>query len=89
LILLAIGLEGSLLVTRFGFEWLGANVTDQVVRMIYRYSGLPGTLQTASTGTHSFDFGALIWLGLAAVLWLGVAQRRILLPRIFPSLARG
>ena len=40
-----LGLEAALLLSRFGLEWLGANVTDPVTKLIYQYSGLPGTLQ--------------------------------------------
>ncbi|HZT96359.1 MAG TPA: cytochrome b/b6 domain-containing protein, partial [Chloroflexota bacterium] len=49
-VLLLLGLESALLLVRVGFEWLGANVTDPATKMIYRFSGLPGTLQHAATG---------------------------------------
>jgi formate dehydrogenase subunit gamma len=87
--LLVVGLEAALLATRFGFELLGANVTDPVTKMIYRFSGLPGTLQNPATGVHSFDLGALFWLGLAIALWYGVLRNRALLPRTLPAPARG
>lgn len=89
LALLVIGLEAALLVTRFGFEWLGANGTDAVVKLIYRFSGLPGTLPRAATGVHTFDLAALIWLGLAVALWYGAMRKHSLLPRIFSSPAKG
>ena len=87
--LLAIGLMAALLVTRFGLEWLGANVTDQVTKLIYKFSGFPGTLQNPATGVHSFDLGALIWLGLVVAIWYGAMRNRSLLPRVFAAPAKG
>ena len=83
--LLILGLEACLLLTRFAFEWLGANVTDPVTKLIYRFSGLPGTLPHPATGVRSFDLGALVWLGVALAIWYGVRRRRALLPHISPA----
>lgn len=81
MLLTALGFEGALLATRFGFEWLGANVTDPVTKMIYRFSGLPATVQHSSTGVHSFDLAALVWLGTVVAIGYGIARSRPLLPR--------
>lgn len=89
LALLVLGLEAAFLVTRLGLEWLGANATDPLTRFAYRFSGLPGTLQNQGVGMHSFDFGALVWFGLFAALWYGVARNRALLPRVSPAPAKG
>lgn len=79
-ILLFLGLEASLLIVRFGFEWLGANVTDPVTKMIYRFSGLPTTLQHPATGSHELDLAAIIWFGLLAAMFLAVKSGDALLP---------
>lgn len=81
LVLLALGFEGALLLVRFGFEWLGANTTDQITKQFYRFSGLPGTSTHAATAVHVFDLGALVWFGLIVAVWLGVARGLDILPR--------
>jgi formate dehydrogenase subunit gamma len=81
IVLLALGVESALLLVRFGFEWLGANTTDQITKQFYRFSGLPGTSTHAATATHVFDLGALIWFGLIVAVWLGVSRGQAFLPR--------
>jgi formate dehydrogenase subunit gamma len=71
---LVLGLGGALLLSRFGLQWLGANVTDPVTKLIYQFSGLPGTLQNASTGVRAFDLAALIWAGFAFAAAFTVAN---------------
>ncbi len=88
-VLLVILLEAALLLTRFGFEWLGANVTDPVTEALYRFSAVPGTLAHPATAVHSFDLGALIWFGLAVSVAFGLARREQLLPRMLPAPAKG
>lgn len=81
LIVLALGLEGALLLTRFGLEWLGANVTDPVTKLIYQFSSLPGTVQQSSTGVRSIDLAALIWAGFVCLAAVAVARSHLLLPQ--------
>jgi hypothetical protein len=76
LLLLTAGSASALFLVRFGLEWLGANTTDAVTAMMYRLSALPGTLAHPATGVHSPDFGALIWAGLLATVWVILARRR-------------
>lgn len=64
----------TLLVVRFGLEWLGANPTDPLTSGIYRLSMLPGTLAQTRTGVHAFDLAALFWTGLIGTVWLAVAR---------------
>jgi formate dehydrogenase subunit gamma len=87
IIVLLIGLEGALLLSRFGLEWLGANVTDPVTKLIYQYSGLPGALQHTSTGVRAFDLAALIWAGFAFAAAFAVAKssRFVAEPRHVPA----
>ncbi|GEM_PF-157439 len=85
LAMLALGLEASLLAVRLGFEWLGANATDPVTKLIYRFSGLPGTLHHQAAGLHQFDLAALIWLGLLAVALVAMTRAEDLLPRLMPA----
>jgi formate dehydrogenase subunit gamma len=76
---LVLGLEGTLLLTRFALQWLGANVTDPVTKLIYQYSGVPGTLQHTSTGVRAFDLAALVWGGFAFAAALVAANSSRLL----------
>lgn len=87
--LLATALAGAGLISRIGFELLGANVTDPVIHAIYRFTGLPGTSTAAATAVSVFDFGAVIWLGLAISLWYGIARNFAMLPNSLPVSARG
>ena len=89
LVLLTLGLEATALAVRAGFEGLGANVTDPVVKLIYRVTGFPGTLQHPASGVGAFDLGAVIWLGVIVALWYGAMRRYTLLPRIFPAPVKG
>lgn len=87
--LLVVGLEAATLLSRFGFELLGANVTDPVIHAIYRFSSLPGTATNGATGVNVFDLGALIWLGVAVSIWYGILRNSSLLPDSVPVSARG
>jgi formate dehydrogenase subunit gamma len=77
----ALGLVSAALLARIGFEALGANVTDPVIKGIYRFSGWPGTFQHAATGSQAFDLGAAIWLGLFAAALIATRHGESLLPR--------
>ena len=89
LVLLGLGLECMAIVSRFGLELLGAVNTDPVIKLIYRVTGFPGTVQHAASTVHTWDLGALLWLGLGMALWYGAMRRHSLLPRIFPAPAKG
>ncbi len=79
LAILVVALEAALLLARVGFEWLGANGTDPVIRLIYRFSAMPGTEQT-SAGVHRFDIAAVFWFGLVLALVVGMVRGQHLLP---------
>jgi formate dehydrogenase subunit gamma len=72
---LVLGSAATLLLVRFGLEWLGANTTDPVTSAIYDVTNIPGTSGSAATGRHVFDLGALIWGGLIAVIGLAAVRR--------------
>lgn len=79
-IILLLGSEVVLLLSRAGFEALGANSSDRVIDWLYRLSGLPGTVVHHATGVHSFDIGALVWAGIGVTLWVAVSRGQALLP---------
>jgi formate dehydrogenase subunit gamma len=85
---LVLGLYAAALFTRWGLEWLGANATDAVVKLIYQVTALPGTAGN-STAAHVFDLGAVVWCGLVVALLYGTMRRYALLPRVLPSPSKG
>jgi formate dehydrogenase subunit gamma len=88
-VLLLLGLEAAGLLVRFGFEWLGAVVTDPTTKFIYRFTNVPGTIQHQISNTHQLDYGAIFWFGLVVALWYGVMRRYRLLPHTLPTPASG
>ena len=74
-LLLLLGTATTLVLVRFGLEWLGANTTDAVTSAVYTITRIPGTSAHAATGVHIFDLGALIWGGLLGAVSFALVYR--------------